>query len=105
MIKSKMCESCIHTEVCRHDKNLVGDVFVPGNPVLFDNSELYEKHKEWERAGFPCDDYMEIVRCVDCKYNYGIANKCEFNPHDIVCTYFETDGMDANDFCSYAERR
>ena len=41
-----------------------------------------------------------ITRCKECKYNYGIANNCEFNPEDIVCIYFETDGQTENDFCS-----
>ena len=47
----------------------------------------------------------EIVRCKDCKYNYGLTHGGEFNPDDIVCTYFDTDGMRYCDFCSYAERR
>lgn len=47
----------------------------------------------------------EVVNCRECKFNYGVANNCEFNPHDIVCTYFETDGMDAKDFCSYGARK
>lgn len=58
-IKSKLCESCIHTNVCMKDKNIVGDTFVPGNPMLFDNSELYKKYEERKKAGFPCDDYMK----------------------------------------------
>ena len=47
----------------------------------------------------------EIVRCEDCRYNYGNAEGREYNPNDIVCTYFETDGMDASDYCSYGERK
>ena len=62
MPKSKLCESCIHTRVCWRDKNLVGDVFVAGHPLLFDNGELYEKFKEWEKQGFPCDEYIEEVQ-------------------------------------------
>ena len=45
------------------------------------------------------------VRCKDCQYNYGNAEGREYNPNDIVCTYFNTDGMDASDYCSYGERR
>ena len=47
----------------------------------------------------------EIVRCRDCRYNYGNAEGREYNQNDIVCTYFDTDGMDASDYCSYGERR
>lgn len=47
----------------------------------------------------------EIIRCKDCKYNYGFTHGGEFNPDDIVCTFFDTDGMQYCDFCSYAERR
>ena len=39
------------------DKNICGDVFVPGNPMIFDNEKLYEKYLEWKKAGFPCADY------------------------------------------------
>ena len=46
-----------------------------------------------------------VVRCEDCLYNYGNAEDCEYNQNDIVCTYFDTDGLDASDFCSYGERR
>lgn len=47
----------------------------------------------------------ERIRCNDCKHNYGLAHGGEFNPDDIVCTFFDTDGMRYCDFCSYAERR
>ena len=50
-------------------------------------------------------DVPDIVRCKDCKFNYGLANSCEFNPQDIVCTYWDTDGLDSNDFCSQAKRK
>lgn len=59
-MKSKLCNSCIHTNVCFKDKNLFGDIFVMGNPIIFDSRELYEKYKERERKGFPCDDYLSI---------------------------------------------
>ena len=49
-------------------------------------------------------DAVPVVRCVDCKYNYGNAEGREYNPNDIICTYFDTDGMDASDYCSYGER-
>ena len=55
---SELCKTCIHTKVCMKDKNLVGDVFVMGHPMFFDNDKLYEEYKEREKQGFPCEDYM-----------------------------------------------
>lgn len=45
----------------------------------------------------------DFVRCKDCKFRYGEDSK--YNPNDIVCTYWETDGMTEKDFCSQGERR
>lgn len=47
----------------------------------------------------------EIVRCKDCIYNYGIANNCEYAKDDIVCCYWESDGLHSDDFCSKGKRR
>lgn len=57
-LKSEMCLSCVHTKVCFKDKNLFGDVFVAGNPMIFDNQELFKKYEKRKAAGFPCDDYL-----------------------------------------------
>ena len=57
---SELCKSCIHHKVCSHDKNIVGDIFVAGNPAFFNNRKLYEDYKAWEAAGFPCKDYIFI---------------------------------------------
>ena len=48
-------------------------------------------------------DVVEVVRCKDCKCR-ALTEEGEFNPEDIVCDYFMTDGMQANDFCSYGEK-
>jgi hypothetical protein len=48
-------------------------------------------------------DFVEVVRCKDCKYRT-LTEEGEYNPEDIVCVYFMTDGMQANDYCSYGER-
>ena len=61
-IRAELCKTCIHTKVCRRDKNLVGDRFVLGNPIVFDNQKLWEDFKKREAAGFPCDDYLLIER-------------------------------------------
>ena len=53
----------------------------------------------------PAADVVEVVRCKDCKYNYGIANNCEYAKDDIVCCYWESDGLHSDDFCSKGERK
>ena len=104
-MKSKMCETCIHTNVCFHDKNTVGDVFVAGNPMIFDNRELYEKYKEREQAGFPCDDYQpEIVRCKDCKYHPDAVRR--WDDDDATESFYFCGLLDGEDdgFCSNGRR-
>lgn len=61
-MQAELCKTCIHTKVCGKDKNTTGDIFIPGNPVIFDNQKLWEKFKQREAAGFPCDDYLSIER-------------------------------------------
>jgi len=97
MPKSKLCESCVHTKVCMNDKNLLGDVFILGHPLFFDNRELYKKYEEREKAGFPCDNYMRIVRCEDCEYRSFYCG----NAHCYL------DGRDTkdDDFCSWGKRK
>lgn len=46
----------------------------------------------------------EIVRCKECKYKCETEDG-EWNPEDVVCSYWDTDGLMWNDYCSYAERR
>ena len=51
----------------------------------------------------PTIEAKPIVYCKDCKYN--VANRQQdpldiTDYTDIVCDYFMTDGMKADDFCS-----
>ena len=52
----------------------------------------------------PTADVVEVVRCGQCKY-CALTDEGEYNPNDIVCCYFMTDGMEENDYCSRGERR
>lgn len=61
-MKAELCKSCIHTNVCRKDKNLVGDTFVPGHPLFCDNEKKWKEYEEWEKRGFSCDDYMLYIQ-------------------------------------------
>lgn len=57
-LRSELCKSCLHTKVCCHDKNLFGDFFVPPHPLLGKTEEAWQRFKEREAAGFPCEDYL-----------------------------------------------
>ena len=55
-------------------------------------------------------DAVPVVRCKDCIHN--VSNRItdplclnDYSGEDIVCDYFETDGMEPDDYCSYAERK
>ena len=57
----------------------------------------------------PTIDAVPVVRCKDCIHN--VSNRItdplcinDYSGDDIVCDYFETDGMEPDDYCSYAER-
>lgn len=46
----------------------------------------------------------EIIHCRDCKYKV-VTKDGEWNPEDIVCDYWASDGLEADDFCSRGELR
>lgn len=98
-MRAELCKTCIHTKVCFHDKNLVGDTFVYG---FSDAGDAWEKYTEWEKAGFPCDDYIpaadvvEVVRCGECIHWNAETKGCKRNPS--VYRWY------AKDFCSNGVR-
>lgn len=47
---------------------------------------------------------VEVVRCKDCKFAV-LTDDGEYCPEDMVCSYWESDGLTETDYCSYAERR
>ena len=49
-------------------------------------------------------DRVNVVRCKDCKYKVETEDG-EWNPEDIVCDYWASDGLEADDFCSRGERK
>ena len=74
-----------------------------------------EVHKEWAAMAMgvaeclaivrcaPTVDAVEVCRCKDCKYCV-LTVDGEYNPQDIVCEWWQTDGLKATAFCSYGER-
>ena len=68
--------------------------------ALTDARKFYDEgHRDGKTAAL-----AEIVRCKDCKFRCE-TDDGEYNPEDIVCTYWRTDGLKACDFCSKSERR
>ena len=49
-------------------------------------------------------EFSELVQCKDCKYKV-VTDDGEYNPEDIVCNYWDSDGLSENDYCSYGERK
>ena len=50
---------------------------------------------------------VPVVRCRECKYcSPGLTREERSIPDaDLVCAYWDSDGLDANDFCSHGERK
>lgn len=46
---------------------------------------------------------LNITHCPDCKYCVKTKDG-EYNPDDIVCSYWGSDGLESGDFCSYGEK-
>ena len=123
-MSSELCKTCVHAKVCYMDKNVLGDVFVLANPLFFDNQKRYEKFKEWEANGFPCENYMRsenepddfwkneyikehdarieeyknsvpVVRCESCEY---------YIKHDKRCAVWNH-GVFKDDYCSRGQTK
>lgn len=82
------------------------------------------KHEDKSETEFPCSccihnaidkfepkpivaDAVEVVRCKDCKFNVAnmVADSLDSTDYsDITCSYFMTDGMKADDFCSRGKK-
>jgi hypothetical protein len=96
--KSELCKSCAHTKVCMKDKNICGDVFVAGNPMIFDNNELWEKYKEREAKGFPCEDYLSIANNLPSaqetsRIENALRGKSEEEQYDFLLWLMQDYGM------------
>lgn len=77
-MRAELCKTCIHTKLCLYDKNILGDTFVRG---FFDADDAWEKYKKWEKAGFPCDDYIPAADVQEVKHG-----KWESVQYGCVCS-------------------
>lgn len=44
----------------------------------------------------------EVIYCPECRFAYRDKNG-EYNPDDIICTFWCSDGLTQYDYCSEAE--
>ena len=79
--------------------------------ALIDNPEASDRIEQWEgsiaapvMSTVKAADVVEVVRCNECIHNVGIRDNTEFYDNDIVCDYWESDGLYSTDFCSYGKR-
>ena len=80
------CGDCIHAKVC---KEVNGSWFSPNNIAycrLFKNKA----------------DFVEVVRCKDCKHYLLPQGFCNHDRHEYQTMAVP---QEDNDFCSYGERK
>ena len=84
--------------ICDLCEDLYLDIFCPEKPNLGNNLGTCGRRQYLEEDAA---DVVPVVRCKDCKYwqdnNGGY-------PHE-ECRWGHGETPDANDFCSYGERR
>ena len=60
---------------------------------------VYEKEDDGRIRPVYFIDAVPVVRCKNCKYKVTTRDG-EWNPEDVVCDYWATDGLCAEDYCS-----
>lgn len=62
---------------------------------------VYVANRLSDSNAFPAADVAPVVRCKDCKY---WQDNNDGYPHE-ECRWWHGETPDANDFCSYGERK
>ena len=77
-----------------------------GNYTLIKSTDGWVLKGKTSYVGFNFADRPqgELVRCKDCKHKV-VTEDGEYEPEDIVCEYWMSDGLNSNDYCSYGERK
>ena len=93
---TKKCGDCIHADIC---KEVNGGWFSPKNPAYCKGFK--------DRTNF-----VEVVRCKDCKRSGMYAFGDGSNGEHLACLTIEDDGfvrfatsVEPNHFCGYGERK
>ena len=87
--KSKLCKSCIKSDVCMNDKNLFGDTYVAPNPWYYDQEYLeksWENYKQRKAQGFPCSHYIPIIHIVSNRTEGAHGHWVDNAQHEPVCS-------------------
>ena len=84
--------------ICDLCEDLYLDDFCPEKPNLGNNLGKCGRRKYLEEDA---DDVVPVVRCKDCKY---WQDNNDGYPHE-ECRWWHGETQDANDFCSYGERK
>lgn len=74
------------------------------NPRTYESSEVELGVLAYDYDEIEAMPFLDIVRCKECKHNVGLSNGDGFWEEDIVCDFWESDGLHADDYCSYGER-
>lgn len=61
------------------------------------------ENARYKLESLPAIDAEPVVRCRDCKFKV-VTDDGEWYEQDVVCSYWATDGLTADDYCSYGER-
>lgn len=93
------CKDCIHIDVCNEHERLM--LTVDNLYELMYQEGVEKSCKHFKNKA----DFVEVVRCKDCKFNVANMEKdplniTDYSGDDIVCSYFMTDGLDPSDYCS-----
>ena len=50
-------------------------------------------------------DVVEVVRCGDCRFNFGYLHNRKYDANNILCTYWEIEDLCESDYCSRGEKQ
>ena len=88
------CKDCLHYDAC-FDNQTCGE-------FEFVTNVDYEDMKEWCGAFKNKADFVEVVRCKDCKYQDDCAGQMVHTTRDYVLEQ-NISTYNKVDFCSYGE--
>ena len=86
------------------------DAFLKRNEVYADCEFIHPMYQNTLREivdDAPTIDAVPVVRCGECKFNYAnmIHDPLDDTDYtDITCTYWMSDGVHPNDYCSKGAR-
>ena len=91
--RKQFCENCSRRKGIKHGKECF--IYEIGCSLCraCDIGDMIDAVED-----FPAADVVPVVRCKDCIHKVTTGGG-EYNPQDIVCDYWSTDGLEDNGFC------